>query len=112
MNDMIQTVVTDPGVRNGILFASAAVGGQVLHIIKKWAQGEGNMFTNPKRAVAAAIGNLTAIFTAMLVGVDNLTLSQALITGMLTGLGANSMLFKGERAEWTPNERKANNLKP
>lgn len=106
MQDMIQTVVADPGVRNGVLFASAAIVGQILHGVKKWAEGEDIMFSNPKRTVAAIIGNLSAILGAMAMGLDNLSISQAILAGATLGLAADSVLNKGERKVW-PAEKRA-----
>ena len=101
MQDLVQTVVNDPGVRNSVLFAGSAIAGQILHVVKKWAEGEKWVFSNPRRTVAAIIGNISGIVAALTVaGVDNLTIAQCLAAGVTLGLSADSLLNKGTRKVW------------
>lgn len=107
MQDMIQAVVADRAVMNEVLFASSAIVGQILHAIKKWAEGDDVMFSNIRRTVAAIIGNLTAIIGAMAMGLGNLDISQAILAGLTLGLAANSVLNRGARREWSKERREA-----
>jgi hypothetical protein len=112
MNDMIQTVVADPGVRNAVLFTAAALAGQAIHGIKKWTAGEEWMFANLKRTVAAVIANLTAVVAAIQLGLDNLTLSQLLAAGVTLGLSADTLVNKGVRKPWSEDQREAKSAIP
>lgn len=114
MDTMIQTTLADPGVRHAALFAVAALAGQTLHGVKKWTAGEEWMFANLKRTVAAVITNLTAVVAAIQLGLDNLTLSQLLATGMMLGLSADALTNKGVRKPWSEEKReeKAPNANP
>lgn len=113
MNTAAQTVLADPSILNGAVFCVSAVIGQILHSVKQWANGDADTFlgwltSNPKRTVAAVIGNAGALLTALtVVGIDNMTLTQIIATGGLLGLSADSIINRGVRPTWSNEGRAA-----
>lgn len=107
--DSIQTVLADPSVRNAAWFATAAVAGQTLHAVKKWAEGEAWVMANFRRTVGAVCGNIAGIVGFVSTGaLDDMTkIGTVIALGVFMGFSADSALNKGARAEWTPEERAA-----
>ena len=98
----------DQSLINALIFAVAALSGQLLHAVKKWSDGEAWLLANPRRTIGACIGNLTAIAGFITSGtIDGMKLAQLIFLGVFMGLSADSVLNKGARAEWTPEQRAA-----
>ncbi len=112
MIDAAQKVLQDQSVLNAVAFASAAILGQVLHALKKWAEGEAWILANAKRSVAAVIGNLIAIMGFISTGaLDSMPkIATVLALGLFMGFSADSAINKGARREWTEAERNANKV--
>ena len=109
MTDAAQTVLKDPSVLNAIVFCVAAVGGQVLHAVKKWSDGFDWIFANPRRTVGAIIANLTGMVGFVSTGaLDNVSLGTVIALGIFMGLSADSVLNAGKQKVWTPEERATN----
>jgi len=104
-----QKVLADPSVMNAVAFASAAIGGQVLHALKKWAEGEAWLLVNAKRTVGAVIANFIAIAGFISTGaLDEITkIATVLALGLFMGFSADSAINKGGRKVWTDEEREA-----
>lgn len=109
MNTTIQTVLKDPSVLNAAVFCIAAVGGQILHTVKKWTEGEAWVMENWKRTVGAVTGNLIGMIGFISTGVlDDMTkIASVIALGIFMGFSADSAINKGTRTEWTPQERAA-----
>lgn len=107
MNEAIQTTLADPTVLNSTLFCVAALLGQVLHAVKKWAEGYKYTRASIKRTIAAFIGNITGIIGFVSTGaLDGTQTGTVIALGMFMGLSANSIINKSTRPEWTEEQRK------
>lgn len=101
-----------PTGMNILLFFMAAVFGQTLHGVMKWARGEaespGAWFTtNIKATTAAIVVNLGLVVAAVqLLPIEHMTPWASLLAGMTTGL-ASDTVNKGSRPEWTDAQRAA-----
>ena len=109
MIDAAQKVLQDPSVLNAIAFASAAIGGQVLHALKKWGEGEEWVLVNVRRTVGAVVANVVAIAGFISTGaLDEITkIATVLALGLFMGFSADSAINKGARKPWTDAEREA-----
>ena len=110
MIDSIQTVLADPSVRNAAWFATAAIAGQTLHAVKKWAEGESWVMGNFRRTIGAISGNIAGIVGFVATGAldDMSKIGTVIALGAFMGFSADSALNKGGgRQEWTPEERAA-----
>lgn len=113
----ISKALSGPASVNVVLFFIAAAGGQVLHGVWKWTQGDSasvlDWFTSNKKAtVAAIIVNITATIAAIsLLPIETMSAYACLYAGALCGLGGDTF-NKGARAEWTPEQRAAAATKP
>lgn len=109
MNQAIQTVLKDPSVLNATVFCAAAVAGQVLHGVKKWAEGYQWVLTNPKATTGAVIANLMGMVGFISTGaLDEITKIGTIIAlGLFMGLSADSAINKGSQVVWSEEERKA-----
>lgn len=98
----IQVALKDPSIMNAVLFCGAALLGQLLHAIKKWAEGYDWITSNPRQTVAAVIGNMTGMAGFISTGaLDEITKIGTLIfLGVFMGLSADSVLNKGSRQVW------------
>lgn len=114
LTQQVAATLADKATQNAILFCLAATLGQVLHAIKKWADGEIDnpiawWTTNLRRTVSAVIGNLGGMIAFIATGVlDPLTPGALLIFGLMNGFSADSALNKATRSAWTPEQRAAN----
>lgn len=113
MQATIQAILNDKTTINAVIFCLAAALGQVLHAVKKWADGEVNnpldWITNSLRhTVSALIGNMGGMIAFIATGVlDPMTPGALLIFGLMNGFTADSALNKATRAAWTPEQRDA-----
>jgi hypothetical protein len=110
MMETAQKVLQDQSVLNSVAFASAAVGGQVLHALKKWSEGEAWIMANARRTVGAIIANFVAIAGFISTGaLDEITkIATVLALGLFMGFSADSAINKGNgRVVWTDEERAA-----
>ena len=106
MNEAIQTTLSDPTVLNSTLFCISALLGQVLHAVKKWAEGYQYTRASIKRTIAAFIGNITGIIGFVSTGaLDGTQMGTIIALGMFMGLSANSVINKSIRPEWTAEQR-------
>lgn len=107
MIEAAQTVLKDPSVLNAVVFACAAVVGQVLHAVKKLLEGEVWVLGNVKRTIAAVIGNFMAIaaFLAAPNALSGMQVGTILAFGLFMGFSADSVINKGVRKPWTEEER-------
>lgn len=98
------------------VFCVSAGVGQLLHAVKKWADGEVDgifswVFGNIKRTISAVIGNIGGMVVFIQTGVLGpiLLLPNGLwaifLFGFMNGFTADSALNKSSRKEWTPTER-------
>lgn len=109
MNEAIQTTLSDPTVLSSTLFCIAAVFGQVLHAVKKWAEGYQYTRASIKRTIAALIGNITGVIGFVSTGaLEGTQVGTVIALGMFMGLSANSVINKSVRPEWTAEQRKEN----
>ena len=110
-----------PQVAAALLFCMGAIGGQVMHAIKKWADGEVDCISawllgNPKRAVSAAIGNGAGMLIFIQTGVLGSIYQTPdgwwalCLLGFMNGFTADSALNKATRSAWTPEKREAAKL--
>ena len=113
MIDAAQTALKDPSILNAAVFCVAAVGGQVLHAVKKWSDGYDWVFSNPRATVGALIANFTGM--AAFVALGNLESIQSMAAligfGISWGLGTDSVVNRGSQRAWTDEERAANAAK-
>lgn len=100
----------DPSVLSAGIFCAAALGGQLLHAVKKWTEGYQWVTANPRQTVGAIIGNLTGMVGFISTGaLDEITKVGTLAAlGLFMGLSADSMLNKGKQDVWTEEERATN----
>lgn len=111
MIDAVQTVMQDKSVLNAAVYCAAGLTGQLLHGVKKWAEKESSMkgwfIANPRRTIAAVIGNLTIMAGFISLGdLSTMALGTALATGLFQGLAADSVLNRGSRTKWSAEDRK------
>lgn len=98
-------------VTQDIIFCLAALLGQILHAVKKWADGEADnpwnwLRTNPKRTVSALIGNAIAMFYFVTSGaLTGMTGTSLIVFGVMQGVATDSALNKGARNVWTATKR-------
>jgi len=110
MMEAAQKVLQDQSVLNAVAFGSSAIFGQVLHALKKWAEGEAWILANARRTVGAVIANFVAIAGFISTGaLDEITkIATVLALGLFMGFSADSALNKGgSRVVWTDEERAA-----
>lgn len=104
----MQAILRNPDVVAAMVFCLAAGGGQALHAIKKWAEGTSAslwewLFGNPRRTVAAVIGNgagmLVFIQTGVLGPMTGLPNGwwAVLLLGFMNGYTADSALNRAAR---------------
>lgn len=107
MMEAAQKVLEDQSVLNAVAFASAAIAGQVLHALKKWAEGEEWVFVNAKRTIGAVVANFVAIVGFISTGaLDSMPkIATVLALGVFMGFSADSAINKGVRKPWTDEER-------
>lgn len=106
MNEAIQTTLFDPSVMSSTLFCISALFGQILHTVKKWAEGYHYTHASIKRFIAAIIGNFTGIIGFVSTGaLDGMQIGTLIAFGLFMGLSANSIINKGERTEWSYGQR-------
>jgi len=107
MMEAAQKVLEDQSVLNAVAFASAAIAGQVLHALKKWAEGEEWVFVNAKRTIGAVVANFVAIVGFISTGaLDSMPkIATVLALGLFMGFSADSAINKGVRKPWTDEER-------
>ena len=118
MQATLQAILNDKTTINAVIFCLAAALGQVLHAVKKWADGE---VSNPldwitqsaRHSISALIGNMGGMIAFIATGVlDPLTPGGLIIFGLMNGFTADSALNKATRATWTPEQRAAKNEEP
>ena len=111
MQATMQAILNDKTVINAIIFCLAAFLGQVLHAVKKWADGE---VSNPldwitisaRHTTSAILGNLGGMIAFISTGVlEPMTPGALLIFGLMNGFTADSALNKATRQAWTPEQR-------
>ena len=113
METTINTILNDKTTVNAIIFCLAAALGQVLHAVKKWADGEvGNpldwLTQSVRHSVSAMIGNMGGMIAFVATGVlDPMTPGALVIFGLMNGFTADSALNKATRTAWTDAERAA-----
>ena len=107
MNTAVQTVLKDPSVLNAVVFCIAALSGQILHAVKKWADGYQWVLSNPRATVGAVIGNLAGMVGFVSTGaLDEITkIGTVIALGIFMGLTADSVLNRGQQRVWTEAER-------
>lgn len=107
MLEAAQTVLRDPSVLNATAFCLAAFGGQGLHYIKKWAEGEDWVFANVRRTVGALASNVAGMLGFVSTGaLDDMTkIGTVIALGAFMGFSADSAFNKGERKQWSEAER-------
>lgn len=107
MIDAAQKVLQDPSVLNATVFCVAALGGQLLHAVKKWTEGYQWVLSNPKATVGAVIGNLAGMVGFVSTGaLDEITkIATVIALGLFMGMSADSALNKGTKVVWTPEQR-------
>lgn len=71
---MLKSILSNPDVFATVVFCLAAGAGQLLHAFKKWGEGTVEslgewLFDNPRRSVAAVIGNLAGMLVFVQTGV-------------------------------------------
>ena len=105
-------------VQGALIFCVSAIVGQILHSIKKWADGEIScplawLTTGIKRTVSAVIANIAGMLIFIQSGVLGPMLdlpngSWALfLFGFMQGFSVDSGLNKGIRSEWTEEQRES-----
>lgn len=99
-----------------MLFCVAAGFGQVLHAVKKWADGEVDCIwdwvkSSPRRTVGAVLGNLIGMVAFIQTGILG-TIYQVpngwwalILFGLMNGFTSDSALNKSVRTVWTEAER-------
>ncbi len=104
MGAILDKMFDNPDFWGAVLFCLSAGVGQVLHFIKKWAEGDaGWVTTNIRRSVAAAIGNLGGMIVFIQTGVLGPILQlpngpwAVFLFGFLNGFTADSALNKSLR---------------
>ncbi len=108
---MIQTALKNPDALAALIFCAAALGGQVLHAIKKWCDGEDWVLSNLRRTVGAVIGNMVGMVVFIQTGVLAPIMAQQnglfaiVLFGIYNGFSADSALNKGTRKVLTEDER-------
>lgn len=102
MNQAIQTVLKDPSVLNATVFCVAALGGQILHAVKKWTEGYQWVLSNPKATVGAVLANMVGMVGFVSTGaLDEITkIATVIALGLFMGMSADSAINKGSRAVW------------
>lgn len=105
MGDLLK----DQVVVNALIFTAAALLGQFLHAVKKWTEGEAWLLVNIRRTVGALIANVTAIIGFILTGALNgiPDVYTVIFLGLTMGFSTDSAINKGQRKEWTEEERAA-----
>lgn len=118
MNATLQAILNDTTTINAIIFCLAAALGQVLHAVKKWADGEVDnplewVTQSARHSVSAMIGNLGGMIAFVATGVlDPMTPGALVIFGLMNGFTADSALNKASRTAWTDVERAAKTTEP
>lgn len=103
---MIQEAAEAYSYVNDLTFCLAAVAGQVLHMIKKWAEGYTSFRLSCKRAISAIIGNIAYVAGFVASGqLVDMHFGALIAFGLTSGLAANSLINKAERPAWTEEER-------
>jgi len=114
MNQAVQAMLQDASVVNATVFCTAAMCGQLLHMVKKWADGYERVLSNPRATVGALIGNISGMVGFVSTGaLDEITkVGTVIALGIFMGLSADSVLNKGQQRVWTDDERAAAKEKP
>lgn len=119
----LKDIFNNPDVAAALLFCVTAVGGQVLHAIKKWGDGEVECIadwfrTGIRGTVSAMIANVAGMLLFVQTGILT-AIYQAqhgwwalILFGFMNGFTSDSGLNKGIRKVWTPEERAAKNAQP
>lgn len=114
----IKQIFDNPDAAAAIIFCLSAVAGQILHAVKKWADGEVESpiawITNGlRRSVGAMIGNLGGMIVFIQTGVLGPILAlpngwwAIFLFGFMNGFTADSALNKAKRQAWTEEQRAA-----
>ena len=113
MIDTAQSVLKDPSVLNAVVFCIAALGGQVLHAVKKWSDGYDWVFSNPRRTIGAIVANIGGMagFVATPGALSGMQLGTLIALGIFMGLSADSVINKSGQRPWTDEERAENAAK-
>lgn len=114
----LKQIFDNPEVAAAIIFCVSAGLGQVVHGVKKWAEGEVNCIAHwftkdARRTVGAIIGNGASIFLFIqaaplgpIYQVPNGWWALILF-GFMNGFSADSALNKTTREQWTAEQRAA-----
>ncbi|MDA8260208.1 MAG: hypothetical protein M0Z99_32020 [Betaproteobacteria bacterium] len=109
----IKTILANPDVLAALIFCIAAVIGQMLHAVKKWADGESWVLSNFRRTIGAVIGNMVGMVVFIQTGVLGPIMAQPnglfalILFGVTNGFTSDSALNKGTRKVLTDDERAA-----
>lgn len=104
----MQEVLSNPIFIATLAFCLAAGGGQVLHAVKKWSEGavpslQDWLFGNPRRTVAAMIGNGAGMLIFIQTGVLGPLSSvpngwwAVVLFGFMNGYSADSALNRATK---------------
>lgn len=114
----IKQIFDNPDAAAAIIFCVSATIGQVMHAVKKWADGEvasplAWITSGLRRTVGALMGNLGGMIVLIQTGVLGPVLAlpngwwAIFLFGFMNGFTADSALNKTTRAAWTPEQRNA-----
>ena len=97
----MQAILSSPDVVAALIFCAAALAGQFIHTVKKWAEGQNWILPNFRRTVGAFIGNIVGMAAFIQTGVlapmmslPNGTFAIVLF-GFMNGFTSDSALNKG-----------------
>lgn len=118
MNGIIDAILGNHDVLAAAVFCLAAAFGQLLHAVKKWADGTtdsafGWLASNLRHTVSAVIGNGAGMLVFIQTGVLGPIAAQPngwwalCLFGFMNGYTADSALNKATRAAWTDEQRQA-----
>lgn len=109
----MQAILKNPDILAALIFCAAAFAGQVLHAIKKWADGEQWILSEPRRTVGAIIGNMVGMVVFIQTGVLAPIMAQPnglfalILFGLTNGFTSDSALNKGTRKLISEEDREA-----
>lgn len=113
----LKQIFDNPDVSAALIFCVSASIGQIMHALKKWADGEVEsafqwVTGNIRRTVGAVIGNIGGMVVFIQTGVLGPLLAlpngwwAIFLFGFMNGFSADSALNKSSRAAWSESERK------
>lgn len=122
MHDLLIKIFENNDALAAVLFCASAGAGQVMHALKKWADGESSSLagwftSNIKRTIGAMLGNLMGMIVFVQTGVLGPMISlpngwwAIFLFGFMNGFSTDSALNKSARTEWTQEERAAKEAK-